>query len=137
MSFVHGSRAVFQLGTSGTPATPVAISEFLNSVGFPRERETGETHGFGATAKSYLPGLGDATISLEGRFHTTIDAHLAGIDNVPVVAFVYGPGGSASGAIRYSGNCILTSYEPETGVDDVASFSAELQVTGAITRGVW
>jgi len=134
MSFVHGSRAVIQLGTAAAPTTPTDISMYVTSVSFPFEVETAEITALSATAKSYLAGLEDATISIEGKYHSTVDAHLNGIRRV-AVSFVYGPAGSTTGNPRYSGTCILTSYEVETGVDDAASFSCELQASGAITRG--
>jgi len=137
MAFVHGSVGVFQLGTAATPGTPTAISAFLTSVNAPFSVDTAETTTLGATAKSYLAGLEDSTISIEGKFHVTIDAHLNGIRRLANIAFVYGPAGSAVGSPRYSGTCMLTSYNPEGGVDDVASFSAEFQVTGAVLRGAF
>jgi len=137
MAITHGSRAVFQIGTAGTPATPVDISTSLSSVSFPIEVETAETTTLQATAKSYIPGLEDATISLEGRFSTTIDAHLAALRRIASVAFVYGPIGSTAALPRYSGNCTMTSYSFEAGLDDAVTFSAEFQVTGAVTRGVF
>ena len=137
MSFVHGSVGVFQLGTAAAPGTPTAISTFLTSVSFPFGVDTAEITTLTATAKSYLAGLEDATISIEGKFHTTVDAHLNGIRRLATIAFVYGPAGSTTGSPRYSGTCMLTSYEVEGGVDDAASFSAELQVTGSITRGTF
>ncbi|MBT9177503.1 MAG: hypothetical protein DDT20_01837 [Firmicutes bacterium] len=137
MAFVHGSAGVFQLGTAATPGTPTAISAFLTSVSLPFSVDTGETTTLGATAKTYLAGLEDATISLEGKFHATVDAHLNGIRRRADVAFVYGPAGSAAGSPRYSGTCMLTSYDVEGGVDDVATFSAELQVSSSVVRGTW
>ena len=137
VSFVHGSTATFSLGTAAAPGTPTAISTFLTSVGFPFDVDAAEITTLTATAKSYLAGLEDATISLEGKFHTTVDAHLNGIRRLNTIAFVYGPAGSATGAPRYSGTCMLTSYEVETGIDDAVSFSAELQCVGSITRGVF
>lgn len=137
MTFVHGSVGVLQLGTMAAPGTPTAISGFLNSVSFPFEVETSEITTLGATAKSYLPGLEDATISIEGRFHVTPDAHLNGIRRMNNISFVYGPAGSTVGSPRYTGTCMLTNYGISGGVDDAATFSAELQVTGAITRGVF
>ena len=137
MSFVHGSVGVFQLGTAATPGTPTAISDFLNSVSFPFEVETAEITTLGATAKTYLPGLEDATISIEGRFHATVDAHLNGIRRLANVAFVYGPAGSNVGSPRYSGICMLTGYDTTGSVDDAVTFSAEMQVIGAVVRGVF
>ena len=135
--FVHGSVGVFQLGTAAAPGTPTAISTFLTSVSFPFGVDTAEITTLTATAKSYLAGLEDATISIEGKFHATVDAHLNGIRRLATIAFVYGPAGSATGSPRYSGTCMLTSYEVEGGVDDAASFSAEFQVIGLITRGTF
>jgi predicted secreted protein len=137
MSFVHGSVGVFQLGTAAAPGTPTAISSFLSSVSFPFSVDTAEITALGAAAKSYLAGLEDATISLEGRFHATVDAHLNGIRRMSNISFVYGPAGSGAGAPRYSGTCMLTSYDISGGIDDVATFSAELQVIGAVTRGTF
>ncbi len=136
MAFVHGSVGTFSLGTAATPATPTVISPFLTSVNLPLGVDTAEITTLTATAKAYLAGLEDATISLEGPFHATIDAHLSGIRRL-LVAFVYGPAGGAVGSPRYSGNCILTSYNPEGGVDGEATFSCELQCTGVIARGVF
>lgn len=137
MSFVHGAVGFFQLGTAAAPGTPTTISTFLSSLSFPFAVEAAEITTLGATAKAYLAGLEDATISLEGRFHATVDAHLNGIRRLANIAFVYGPAGNTTGAPRYSGTCMLTGYDIEGGVDGVASFSAELQVTGAVTRGVF
>ena len=137
MAFVHGSKAHISLGTAATPNAPTDISQYITSVSFPSDVETAEVTTLGATAKSYLAGLENATISLEGRFHPTVDEHLSGIKGKDNIAFVYGPAGNAVGNPKYSGTCLLTSYSVDTGVDDVASFSAELQVTGPITRGTF
>jgi len=137
MAYSHGSKAVIKFGTSGTPATPTDISTYVKTVSFPEEAETHETTTLGATAKSYIAGLKDATISIDGVFDPTVDAHLSGILGMDNVAFEYGPQGGTSGSVKYSGNCICTSYETETPVDDAGTFSAEFQVTGGVTRGTY
>ena len=53
------------------------------------------------------------------------------------VSFEYGPEGSTSTRVKYSGECILTSYETSAGVGDVVSFTASFQISGAVTRGTW
>jgi len=136
MSYAHGSKAVIKFGTSGDTSTPTDISTYVKSVSFPEEAETHETTTLGATSKSYIAGLKDATISIDGAFDPTVDEHLNGILGLEV-AFEYGPQGSDSGSVKYTGNCICTSYEAETPVDDVATFSAEFQVTGDVTRGTY
>ena len=137
VSFVHGSKGYIALGTASVPGTGTDISTYVTSVSFPFGVDTAETTTLGATAKSYLAGLEDATISIEGKFHATVDAHLNGIRRLANIAFVYGPAGSTTGNPKYSGTCMLTSYEVEGGVDDAASFSAEFQGEGSITRGTF
>lgn len=136
MAFVHGKSAVFKLDDSG--GTLRDLSAYLEEVSMPRSIETAETTTFGSSAKSYITGLTDATISLTGKFDATADGYLAGVvGNAATLSFEYGPAGSSSGLIKYSGECIMTSYEVGATVGDAVTASVELQVTGAITRGTW
>jgi hypothetical protein len=47
------------------------------------------------------------------------------------------PEGSTSTYVKYTGECILTSYEKSGAIGDVVTYSAEFQVTGAVTRGTY
>ena len=135
-TFRHGKNAVFKVDNSGGSLTD--ISDTLNSVSFPREIETLETTSFGSSTRSYVVGFSDATISIEGSFDATVDAHLAGILGQDAsVSFEYGPEGSTSPNVKYTGEAFMTSYESSAGVGDIVSFSAEFQITGAITRGTY
>ena len=136
-TFRHGKSAVFKIGSSGAPGTATAISDAVREIGFPRSIETGETTSFGSSAKTYLVGLSDATISISGIFDATYDAQLAGLAGIDGVAFEYGPSGSTTGMIKYTGSCVMTSYELSSPVGDVVTFSAQFQVSGAITRAAY
>jgi predicted secreted protein len=143
MAFRHGKNAVLKLDNSA--GTLVDLSAYLDEISMPRSIETGETTTFGSTgsAKTYVTGLSDATISLGGKFDSTADAHFSGIltallaGTIDSVSFEYGKEGSTAGRVKYSGEALLTSYEVSSPVADIVTFSAELQVTGAITRGTW
>ncbi len=136
MAFVHGKSAVFKVDDSG--GTLRDLSAYLEEVSFPRSIETAETTTFGNSAKTYITGLTDATISITGIFDSVADGYLAGVIGASAtLSFEYGPAGSAGGTIKYSGECIMTSYEVSAPVGDKVSASAEFQVTGAITRGTW
>jgi hypothetical protein len=136
MAFVHGKSAAFKLDNSS--GSLVDYSAYLEEVSMPRSIETAETTTFGSSAKSYITGLSDATISISGKFDASADATLAAVlGQAASLTFEYGPAGSASGAIKYSGECIMTSYEIGATVGDAVTASVELQVTGAITRGTW
>jgi hypothetical protein len=135
-TFRHGKNASFKVDNSG--GTLTNISDTLNSVTFPREIETLETTSFGSSTRSYVVGFSDATISIEGSFDATVDAHLAAIlGQEASVSFEYGPEGTTAGQVKYTGEALMTSYETAAGVGDIVTYSAEFQVTGAVTRGVF
>lgn len=138
MAFVHGKSA--HLSIDNSSGNLVDYSTYLDDIGFPRDVETAETTTFGVagSAKTYIVGLSDATISASGKFDATADATLAGVlGQATPLDFEYGPAGNGSGAVKYSGSCIMTSYEVSASVGDVVSASADFQVTGQITRGTF
>ena len=135
-TFRHGKSTVFKVDNSGGTLTD--ISNTLTDVAFPQTVETAETTSFGSSAKTYVVGLSDSTVSVSGNFDATVDAHLGGVlGQAATLSFEYGPEGSTTGQVKYSGEAILTSYEKSGAVGDVVTFSAEFQVTGAVTRGSW
>lgn len=135
-TFRHGKSTAFKVDNSSGTLTD--ISNTLTDVTFPQTIETAETTAFGASAKTYIVGLTDSTISVSGTWDATVDAHLAGIlGQTASVSFEYGPEGTTSTYIKYSGECYLTSYEKSGSVGDAVKYSAEFQVTGAVTRGTW
>jgi hypothetical protein len=135
-TFRHGKSTVFKVDNAAGTLTD--ISNTLTDVGFPQSVDTAETSTFGSSAKSYVVGLTDSTLSVSGNFDATVDAHLAAIlGQSASVSFEYGPEGSTAGFVKYTGEALMTSYEKSGAIGDVVSYSAEFQVTGAITRGTY
>lgn len=135
-TFRHGKSTVFKVDNAGGSLTD--ISNTLTDVSFPQTIETAETTTFGSNAKEYIVGLSDSSLSISGNFDATVDAHLAAIaGQAATVSFEYGPEGSTSSQVKYTGEAILTSYEKSGAVGDVVTYSAEFQITGAITRGTY
>jgi hypothetical protein len=135
-TFRHGKSTVFKVDNNAGTLTD--ISNTLTDVSFPQSVDTAETSAFGSSAKSYVVGLTDATLSISGNFDATVDAHLAAIvGKADSVSFEYGPEGSTVGFVKYTGESLLTSYEKSGAIGDVVTYSAEFQVTGAITRGTY
>jgi hypothetical protein len=133
MAFVHGKSSVFKLDNASGSLTD--ISAFVNNVDFPETADVAETSVLGASNKTYIVGLKDATISLSGLFDATADAIFgAVVGQTATLSFEYSPEGTASGKIKYSGECILTNYAMSSPVGDVVAYSADLQVSGAVTR---
>ena len=138
MAFVHGKSAVFKLDNSA--GSLVDYSAYLDNVGFPRSVDTAETTTFGVagSAKTYIVGLSDATVSLSGLFDATADGTLAAVvGQAATLSFEYGPAGSTGGFIKYTGEAIMKSYSVTAAVGDSVKASIELQVTGAVTRTTW
>jgi len=132
-TFRHGKATVFKLDNAS--ATLTDISNTLTDVSFPAKVDTAEVTAFGASAKSYVVGLTDGTISISGTFDATVDALFAGVVGfATALNWNYGPEGSTAGFVKYTGTGYVTSYQKSGTVGDVVKYSAEIQVTGAVTR---
>jgi len=130
-TFVHGKSTHFELDDTG--GTSRDISDTLTSVDFPETIDTAETTAFGATSKSYIVGLRDATISVSGIWDATVDGYIIGTEPA-TRTFIFGPAGSTGGLVKYTGECILTNYAVSNPVGDVVTYSLDLQCTGGVTR---
>ena len=73
-TFTHGKDAVFKVDDSG--GTIRDISDILSSVTLSREADTAEVSALGSSDKSYIVGLKDATISIEGMADVTTSGYL-------------------------------------------------------------
>ena len=112
------------------------LSTKCRSISFPRESGSEDTTTFTANSRSYTPTLLDGTISASGFWDSALDGFLApdlGVSR----AFEYGPQGSTTPDVKYSGSAILVSYEVGDEVDGIIEFSAEWQITGDVTRGTY
>lgn len=141
MAFIHGKSSLFTIDNSS--GTPVDISAYCDEVSLSRDIETAEVTAFGNSAKAYITGLTDATISVSGKFDaagaSTVDSVLSGIlGQSATVTWAYRPNSAAKSATNpeYTGEGIVTSYEVSGSVGDAVTFSAEIQATGTITRAV-
>jgi len=135
MAFEHGKTTVFKVDNSGGTLTD--ISAYCNNVDFPREVNADETTCFGSNDRTYIVGLRTATISVSGFWDSTLDGVIGQIVGTAAGSFEYGPQGSTAGEIKYTGEAILTSYGQTSPVDGPASWTAEFQITGGVTRGTY
>ena len=133
-TFVHGKSTDFALDDTGGSSRSLANT--LTDVSFPQTIDTAETPAFGSSNKSYIVGLKDTTISISGLWDATIDGYLSGTEPASR-SFIYGPAGSTSGYVKYTGEAIMTNYSVSNPVGDVVTYSVDLQVTGAVTRGTY
>lgn len=142
MAFVHGKNSVIKVDNAA--GTLVDISAVTNSVEMPRSLDTGETSTFGTSAKTYIAGLNDGTVSISGLFDPAVDATLsASVDAVAAGTLAsatveWSPAGTPNSASKPKFTCevIWTSYSVSAGVGDVETFKLEGQRTGATTRAI-
>ena len=133
-TFAHGKSTDFAIDDTGGSSRN--ISNTLTDVSFPQTIDTAETTAFGSSNKSYIVGLKDTTISVSGIWDATVDGYISGTEPASR-AFIYGPAGSTGGNVKYTGEAIMTNYAVSNPVGDVVTFSMDLQVTGAVTRGTY
>lgn len=130
---VHGSKATFTIQDSGGVVRD--ITTYIDSSGLARSADTAEVSTNGVLSKKYVGGLLDATIPTGGPFDPVVDGYLNGILGM-ARNFVYRPQGAGTGLPEYTGSAILTSYEPDTPIDDAGRQTGEFQVTGDVARAL-
>jgi hypothetical protein len=135
MAFKVGKDAKFVIDDSS--GDPQNISVNVTSVSLPSSVETGETTTFTDSSKTFIPGLIDHTLSIEGYFDSTADlsdAVLSGlVGHDESSTFTFAPHNAATFP-EYEGECWITSYEVSAATADVISFSAAFQCTGTVDR---
>lgn len=130
-TFTHGKNAVFKVADSG--ATLRDVSTAVNKAALKRQVDTAEVSALGNSSKAYIPGLKDATISLDGFADATVSGYMDGILGT-TTTWEYYPSGTAAGNIKYSGSGIVTQLETSAEIGGAVTLTGELQVTGDITR---
>ena len=133
-TFAHGKSTDFALDDTGGSSRN--LSNTLTDVSFPQTIDTAETTAFGSSNKSYIVGLKDGSFSVSGIWDATVDGYLSGTEPASR-SFIYGPAGSTGGNVKYTGEAIMTNYSVSNPVGDVVTYSLDLQITGAVTRGTY
>lgn len=131
MTFVHGKGTTVL--THGRDA-----SAYLHSTGVAGSADTAETSTFQQTAKSFVVGLKDAVLSMEGFVDgvaAAADAVLQALFGVNSKIFSYYPEGDARGKSGYHMSAVQTSFEVKSDLGDAVGFSAEAQSNVSMERG--
>lgn len=113
------------------------LTGFYRKTGSELTRETAESTVFNLADKTYLPGLRDASLSLEGLFDGAVD----GIEDVLLTAFsadptivTLCPQGDAIGNVAQGFSTLETKFAIDASKDDIVSLSNELQSTAGRDR---
>lgn len=134
MAFLHGKST--RIALQGYDLTA-----FASGVDTAFERQTSETTTFGNDSRTYVVGLGDGSMSVSGFFDGADDsqdeqvfATLGTEDGAHLMVVPNGDGGPGTAAMFLKGD--TSSYEIATPVDDVVSFTLEVQGDGGAFGGV-
>lgn len=141
MANAHGKDSYFAVEDSAA-STLRNISPYVKSVDFNRSQDANDTTTKGAEGKTYRPGLTDGEIRLTGLWDDTASTGsytvLSSLMDLEItVGFEWGPEGNGSGAVKYSGECVLTQYDEGSPVDDMVAFTATLRISGTVTVGTF
>ena len=128
---IHGKATGIILG--GYDLTPM-----LNSIATPQSLDVAETTPFGSTAKTYVPGLADATVSVGGMFEGDMDATEllldTASDTADAILVSYGRAIVAGQDCKF-GRVIRSSFEVTSPVGDVVPISGAARADGGLHTG--
>jgi ATP-dependent helicase/DNAse subunit B len=111
---------------------------FLKSGGLDTSNEVVDVTTLSKNSKVYIAGLNDGTIPLEGIITNAQLVKLNTARALASVAFAYGPVGDTPNTnVKYSGNCIFSSFSVSNTPNNEVVFSATLQITGDVSVGTW
>lgn len=138
MAFKAGTVSYFALDNAS--GTITNLSPYIDKVDVPQTTQQLDVSALGTGAKAFIPGLtnGD-TIAISGPYDVTIHSHITGLKAAQEAgtashSWIWGPGGSVSGQGKISAECLVAGYKLSTGVGGRVEWSADLQVTGAVTN---
>lgn len=133
MAFTHGRLAYFKLATTD-------LSAMMDSIDFNHGGEVHETTTYGKTYKTKVGGLKEGSFTIGGLYDSTA---VTGVETVipplvgTVAVFEYGPEGNTPTKVKYSGSAVVENYNHSTPVGDMVRWTASLQCTDTVTKGVF
>lgn len=129
MARSHGKEQYLKLGTT-------VVSGAMNQVDVNLSNGASDSTGFGVDDEEVIAGLNGGTISASGFYETTDATAINGMQGT-IVAFEYGPEGSANGKPKASGNCLVTEVRTGGGLRDTLGRGISATITGAVTWGTF
>jgi hypothetical protein len=116
------------------------FSTYFNDVSASTSIDTAETSAFGTSAKTYVVGHRDGTVSLSGMFEATASTGTdeffnTALGNATKTQVIVAPQGHSNGAGAIMLIADDTSYEVSSAIADIVQASAEFQSTDAVEHG--
>jgi hypothetical protein len=137
----HGSRADFYVGTAGTPGTAIAITQYVDTASLGFSRDKAEVSAFKQLFKSYVMGLCDLTIPLQGPADVNVTTQIYGLFIMTgagaAIAWEWAPlGVGTTGSPLWSGFGAFDKYEEKSATSGAYTWTANFQNSGTPVRTV-
>lgn len=128
MAFIHGKSTKITIATKD-------VSPFTKTSSYEAAGDFHDTTGYGATAHTKAGGLLDGKFTCGGTYDNTAsvgprNAMLALVGTT--VAVVRNPEGTGTGKPNDAFSGVLTKYVETNPVDDMVTWSAEIEISGAV-----
>ncbi len=141
MALTHGRLAYFSIEDSAA-STLRNISPYVNSVDVERSQDLHDVTCYGAVGHTFASGLTNGRITINGLWDDTASVGSYTVFTTLIglgvtVGFEWGPEGNTSTDIKISGECYVESYTESAPVADMVSFTATIQISGAVTVGAF
>lgn len=127
-----GQNAVFKLDDSGGTLTD--RSDKLNQIDRAVEVALHDVTTFGETARRFIPGLRNRTITINVFTDKDMESHLDSVLGMRVSVEI-GPYGDDSGESQITGEVYVQNWSGGTPVDGVDTSNVQLQFDGDATLG--
>jgi hypothetical protein len=132
---ISGVKTSFWLDNAAGVLTD--ISTFLD--GIDGSSDTDEIDGttfqpaVSVPVKVIIPGFATKGFGLSGKWTAAAETFFSGIEGRSNLNYQYGPGGTAVGQTKITGLCSCLTYTgPQSSVDGVTTFSADLRVSSRV-----
>lgn len=133
MSIIHGKGTTVLL-YSATAESAIPLSPVIDKVEIPWDYDEAETTTFGASGKTFIPGLYESVITISGKFDTAASSAAGDI----FIRRLHGVSGTSikvtpSGGQTWSAVGFTKSYKIGLPVNDKVDFTLAFRVSGAIS----
>lgn len=130
MAFIHGKDTVVTVDGND-------LSAFTKSSEYSTSVDSHDVTVYGATGHAYQGGLTDGTWSLEGIYDDGATSPRDVLQPLKVagatVPCIRQPEGAGSGLAQDSFSGLVIDYNESNPVDDMITWTAEIQISGAVT----
>ena len=130
------------LGVDDNTGASISVSGRTNTVALSWTSESPEVTAFTETTRSRVPGgLLDWEITADiwyDEASSQVDSIFSGLMGGSGTKVYFGPAGSTSGGVKYSGSAVLTEYSMNFAVADAGTANVAFSArSGSLTRGTW